>query len=383
MKCCPTCNRLFSEAEKVCPFDNTDLIIKTSPDNRYQNMKEFIDDHRLAIQTTDSKTPETVNSHATHSSSIDIQEIQPIDISPEKMQEIRTQMFADSNNVWFDPYLSPDQNTNKEENLKPENQSSIIISTSTDEKATEIHVQRNYYTADEEIQLAIESEKVAEKTKSPSPKPPSPITDRYSAAKRSVPLVQKNMENILTRKNIMIGVAIVLVSTLIMSFIIYKLTISGIGKIDKNVEFNLPLPASQPPVTNQKEKVTEEESVAELEDSSLDRDVRREATRSRGKRTRQSRSESTKVNHLEYYRQANNYFKQRKYDMAVEYYKSAIRLKPDFAMAYRGLGASYAMLGKSELSIKQYERYIELDPNGPDVDKVIQIINEYRSKKNK
>lgn len=381
MKYCPTCNRLFSDAEKVCPFDNTDLIVKESPDNRYQNMKKSIDDLHVAIQTTDSRTPETANSHAAPSPSIDIQEIQPVDISPEKIQEIRNQMFVDSNSVWFDPYSSPDQNKKREENLKPETQSAIIIS--TEEKATDLHVQRNYYPADEEIQLVSESEKVAEQIKPPSPKHTPPITDRYSATKRPALLVQKNIENILTRKNIMIGVAIALAFTLIISFTIYKLATSGIGKIDKNVEFNLPLPSGPPPVINQNERLTEEGSISKPEDSRADRHIRQKATRPRNVKTHKSRSKSTKVNYLEYYRQANKYFKERKYDMAAKYYKYAIRSKPDFAMAYRGLGDSYARLGKFELSIKQYEKYIELDPNGPDVDKVIQIINEYRSKKNK
>jgi tetratricopeptide (TPR) repeat protein len=55
-------------------------------------------------------------------------------------------------------------------------------------------------------------------------------------------------------------------------------------------------------------------------------------------------------------------FKEGKFDSAIREFDEAVRLKPDFAMAYSLLGACYVSNGKYDLAIRQVEKAIRLDP---------------------
>ncbi len=349
--------KIKPEIESVCL-----KCLEKSPEDRYQDMKEFINSLNDAIKNEGKHTSMPRLNSQKASSSIEIQDIPPADIPPEKIVEVRNKLFEDSNNVWFDPYSSPEQNKNEEPEKQPELKNSIIIDNSNVEKSEEIPLQNNNYPADPEIKLATEVEEPPKKVKTPPHKPQPVVAERQYTGKTTIKPQKKISENLFTRKNITIGIISLIVITLLLSFIIYKTATSGIGNIDKSKQFNIPVTASPPPMEkNEQEKLQEKNQDSEQEQSKSGIKTKKEKIKQKQEKVQTTKAEPPKAEYMEYYKQANNYFKQGKYDMAAEYYKSSIRSNPDFAMAYRGLGACYAMLGKSELSIKQYEKYVELE----------------------
>jgi tetratricopeptide (TPR) repeat protein len=63
-------------------------------------------------------------------------------------------------------------------------------------------------------------------------------------------------------------------------------------------------------------------------------------------------------------RQGFNYLDEKTWDKAIAEFEEAIRLDPQFAIAYLGLGYSYA-LGPGDLAkaIPALEKYLQLEPN--------------------
>lgn len=55
----------------------------------------------------------------------------------------------------------------------------------------------------------------------------------------------------------------------------------------------------------------------------------------------------------------------KKAAMAVEAYEQAIRIKPNYAEAYSGLGSAYLTLQRHQEAIEAYHRAIEYDDNNP------------------
>ncbi|TPG31840.1 tetratricopeptide repeat protein [Flavobacterium pectinovorum] len=49
---------------------------------------------------------------------------------------------------------------------------------------------------------------------------------------------------------------------------------------------------------------------------------------------------------------------------AIEYYKKAIKIDPNFAFAYDNMGICYRRLEEFDLAIDSYERSLKIDPNG-------------------
>jgi tetratricopeptide (TPR) repeat protein len=47
-------------------------------------------------------------------------------------------------------------------------------------------------------------------------------------------------------------------------------------------------------------------------------------------------------------------------------FQQALKVNPRYAVAVMGLAETYRMLGKKEQAIQQYERYLELLPDGPE-----------------
>lgn len=348
-----------------------------NPSDRYQNMKELI----VALKDSregkidNSPLPSNKNKIKMDMFESKVEDAPPIDIPPEKIAEVRNQLFADSNSVWFDPYSKPQENSvppPEKEEKKPD---SIIIDTTSLEKSESIPLDESKMPKDDEKLMLVTE---VPKPKSPIPKVHTPMKDKISAVKQNNAI---DIDKLFNKKNITIGIGVLLFIGIILSLIIYKSVTSGIdADIKREIKFNTPLPVnpSEVNIAEKDESKTKSET-KETTNTATSTDTKPRSTKPKQEKVQVKAEQGMGAN--DYFKEANNYFKQGKYDMAAEYYKSAIRLKPDFAMAYRGLGACYAMLGKSELSIKQYEKYIELDPNGPDVDKVIKIINEYRNKK--
>ncbi|MFD1602222.1 tetratricopeptide repeat protein [Flavobacterium artemisiae] len=52
------------------------------------------------------------------------------------------------------------------------------------------------------------------------------------------------------------------------------------------------------------------------------------------------------------------------YKEAIEYYKKAVKIDPNFAFAYDNMGICYRRLEQYDLAIESYEKSLKIDPNG-------------------
>jgi tetratricopeptide (TPR) repeat protein len=59
----------------------------------------------------------------------------------------------------------------------------------------------------------------------------------------------------------------------------------------------------------------------------------------------------------------DTYFDQGMYSEAIEEYKKAIDIKPDWALAHNNLGLVYEKINKDTLAIQEYTKALRLDPN--------------------
>ncbi len=57
------------------------------------------------------------------------------------------------------------------------------------------------------------------------------------------------------------------------------------------------------------------------------------------------------------------YGKSDRYEEAIEAYKQAISIDPDYAKAHNGLGAAYGNLGKYKVAMEAYKQAISIDPD--------------------
>jgi len=57
------------------------------------------------------------------------------------------------------------------------------------------------------------------------------------------------------------------------------------------------------------------------------------------------------------------YFKQQKYDAAIEAFEQALTADPDFSQAYLEMGFAYRLLGDFQKAITAYTNALALDPN--------------------
>ncbi|MBT6516593.1 MAG: tetratricopeptide repeat protein, partial [Candidatus Marinimicrobia bacterium] len=64
-----------------------------------------------------------------------------------------------------------------------------------------------------------------------------------------------------------------------------------------------------------------------------------------------------------YYNLGIAYNNQGNYTKAIESYKKAIELKPDYALAYNNLGIAYNNQGNYTKAIESYKKAIELKPD--------------------
>src|SRR5258705_11745616 len=65
---------------------------------------------------------------------------------------------------------------------------------------------------------------------------------------------------------------------------------------------------------------------------------------------------------IAYFRLGVKYFRANQYVEAVEAYRQAIRLNPEFAAAYDNLGYVYDELGRYKEALESYKRAIQLAP---------------------
>ena len=65
----------------------------------------------------------------------------------------------------------------------------------------------------------------------------------------------------------------------------------------------------------------------------------------------------------QYAEEGNKYASERQYDKAVDAYREAIKLNPNLAAAYHGLGASYMSMGRLVDALEPMKTAVRLDPN--------------------
>lgn len=71
---------------------------------------------------------------------------------------------------------------------------------------------------------------------------------------------------------------------------------------------------------------------------------------------------------------ANRAYMNEKYDLAMEYYGSAIEDKADGWQAYVGLGNCYYYKKKPKEALKAYEKALSLNPDNPTLARFIQAL---------
>ena len=79
------------------------------------------------------------------------------------------------------------------------------------------------------------------------------------------------------------------------------------------------------------------------------------------------------------YQEGNRLILQGMPEQALQKFKSANSIEPSYAPAYRGAGIAIAQLGRLEESANAYRKYLELEPNPPDVDIVLEILEKLQS----
>ncbi len=71
-----------------------------------------------------------------------------------------------------------------------------------------------------------------------------------------------------------------------------------------------------------------------------------------------------------------------RFDKAVEQYRKALRIDPNFPNGHRNLGVVLGFdLNKRTEAIKEFKRYLELVPNGPDAESARKALQELESQK--
>lgn len=76
----------------------------------------------------------------------------------------------------------------------------------------------------------------------------------------------------------------------------------------------------------------------------------------------------------QYMEMGNTAYNGQKYDLAMEYYNSAIDDNPDCWQAYVGLGNCYYYQKKYKDSLKNYEKALKMDPDNSELVKFVQFL---------
>jgi tetratricopeptide (TPR) repeat protein len=68
------------------------------------------------------------------------------------------------------------------------------------------------------------------------------------------------------------------------------------------------------------------------------------------------------------------FFQANQTEKAIEELKTALKLREDFALAHKSLGYAFIQMNQIQEAIFHLEKYIELDPQAKDIDKIKEII---------
>jgi|GEM_PF-5225412 len=94
----------------------------------------------------------------------------------------------------------------------------------------------------------------------------------------------------------------------------------------------------------------------------------------------QPEKEEDPYNAKQHYQLGVNYFQNKDYNEAIKHFLTSTRLDPEYALAYRAMGSSYASIGDMDKAMLAYRKYVKLSPSSPDVEDVKEIIEEYQNK---
>ena len=65
---------------------------------------------------------------------------------------------------------------------------------------------------------------------------------------------------------------------------------------------------------------------------------------------------------------------------AIEQYRQALRLEPDSAIIHAALGWAYYNVGMLDAAIAEGEEVMRLEPNHPDVPKLMELLYQQRAR---
>jgi tetratricopeptide (TPR) repeat protein len=82
-----------------------------------------------------------------------------------------------------------------------------------------------------------------------------------------------------------------------------------------------------------------------------------------------------------YFEQGNIYLKKKQYHEAIEQYQQALRLDPDAAIIHAALGWAYYNVGRLDAAIAAGEEVMRLEPDNPDVPKLMELLYQERNRR--
>jgi tetratricopeptide (TPR) repeat protein len=82
-----------------------------------------------------------------------------------------------------------------------------------------------------------------------------------------------------------------------------------------------------------------------------------------------------------YFERGNIYLKQKAYYKAIEQYQQALRLDPDAPIIHAALGWAYYNVGMLDAAIAEGEEVMRLEPNHPDVPKLMELLYQERNRR--
>jgi tetratricopeptide (TPR) repeat protein len=81
-----------------------------------------------------------------------------------------------------------------------------------------------------------------------------------------------------------------------------------------------------------------------------------------------------------YFERGNIYLKKKRYHKAIEQYQQALRLDPNTAIIHAALGWAYYNVGMLDAAIAEGEEVMRLEPNHPDVPKLMELLYQQRNR---
>ena len=82
-----------------------------------------------------------------------------------------------------------------------------------------------------------------------------------------------------------------------------------------------------------------------------------------------------------YFEQGNIYLQEKEYQRAIEQYQQALRLDPENAIIHAALGWAYYNVGMIDAAIAEGEEVMRLEPDNPDVPKLMELLYQERNRR--